>query len=174
MREWVMGLLVVGLALAATGVAAETPDTADGLKAQMDAAVAAAKAGDKEKLAELVKGLILPDYEAWFKEVFGDELGAALAKEYEEVAQHFPPDATKFFDQMATKEGLQVVVTKLDKADDKEARGLQRSALTAMKKPTPLYDVRFLGKDTRQSVWSFVYQKDTFRFVGKMKAVQKD
>jgi len=173
MQLLVSGLLVVGLASVSAGamMAPEVPETTDGLKGQMNAALAAAKAGDNEKLDGLLKALVLPEAEAWFKDVFGDEAGARLAEEYVEVAKRFPPDAAKFFGQMATKEGLEIAVAKLEKADDKEARGLQRSALGAMKKPVPLYDVRFVGKDTRQSVWSFVYCKGAFRFAGKMKAV---
>ncbi|HUT34691.1 MAG TPA: hypothetical protein VNE39_14475 [Planctomycetota bacterium] len=175
-RECALGLLVAGLVRVSTGamMAPGVPETPEGLKGQMSAALAAAKAGDNEKLGQLVNGFILPEPEAWFKDVFGDETGARLAEEYVEVAKRFPPDATKFFGQMASKEGLEIVVAKLDKADDKEARGLQRSALGAMKKPVPLYDVRFVGKDVRQSVWSFVYHKAAFRFVGKMKRVEAD
>jgi len=167
---------VAGLVRVGTGgmLAPAVPETPEGLKGQMSAALAAAKAGDNEKLALLLKALVLPEPEAWFKDVFGDEAGARLAEEYVEVAKRFPPDATKFFAQMATKEGLEIAVTKLEKADDKEARGLQRSALGAMKKPVPLYDVRFVGKDVRQSVWSFVYHTAAFRFVGKMKRVEAE
>ena len=174
MREWVMGLLVVGLALAATGAAAEIPDTADGLKAQMDAAVAAAKAGDKEKLAELVKGLILPDHEAWFKEVFGDELGAALAKEYAGQLEGFEQGVGGFFTKLVDKQPFEISVKKLEKADDPDARGAQRSALAAMKKPVPLYDVSFRGDNVGMSLWSFVYSKGAFRLAGKMRAAAKN
>jgi len=181
MREWViMGLLVAGLALVTScsnspdASAPQAPETTDGLKAQINTALETAKAGDEAKLAELVKAMILPDYEAWFKEVLGDDAGAAVAKDYADHVGEFVPGLGKVFTELINKQPFEIIVSKLENPDDKACRGLQRDVLRKMKKAVPLYDVRFRGNSIGMSVWSFVYAKGAFRFAGQMEPAVKD
>jgi len=48
----------------------------------MTTALSAARAGDEAKLKEIAHALAIPNYEAWFKETFGEEMGTKLAAAY--------------------------------------------------------------------------------------------
>ena len=55
----------------------ETPKEA--LRGLMTTVLTAARQGDQGKLEEIAKGLVIPNYDAWFKATFGEEEGAKLA-----------------------------------------------------------------------------------------------
>ncbi len=52
------------------------------LRSLMTTALSAARAGDKAKLEEIAHALVIPNYEAWFKETFGEWNGTKLAPAY--------------------------------------------------------------------------------------------
>src|SRR5260370_3601740 len=52
------------------------------LRSLMTTALAAARAGDQAKLEEIAHALVIPNYEAWFKDPFGEEMGTRLAATY--------------------------------------------------------------------------------------------
>jgi len=52
------------------------------LRSLMTTALSAARAGDKAKLEEIAHALVIPNYEAWFKETFGEWNGTKLAAAY--------------------------------------------------------------------------------------------
>lgn len=166
-------LLLAPVGVLAQGKAAY-PDTADGLKKMMEDAIAAAKANEMDKLGGLVKSLKLPNHEAWFKGTFGDDVGAKLAKEYGERLDKFEEEVTGLFTDTVKKNRVNVTAYRIDKPDSDRATGLQKDALTAMKRPTALYTVKLIepGKDAGTSVWSFVYVDGGFRLAGKMRAVK--
>lgn len=139
----------------------------DGLKKLMEDIVAAKKAGDKEKVSRLYQGLLVPNYEAWFKKTFGEEKGVKTAVEYKELTAKFEEDMNKWFDQILEKGGPEIQVTHVEKADDPEATGAQKTALAAMKQPIALYTARFAPAQIK--LWSFAYIDGGFRLVGKMR-----
>src|SRR5437899_8768901 len=58
------------------------PSATERLRSLMTTALAAARAEDKAKLEEVAHALVIPNYEAWFKATFGEEMGAKLATAY--------------------------------------------------------------------------------------------
>ena len=175
MRQWVMGLLVTGLALAAWGGEAEIPETTDGLKAQMAAVFEAAKAGDNEKLTQRLKQMILPDAEAWFKELLGEEPGAVAAKEYANRVKDIVPHYDGLFKKLVAKQPVEIIVAKLRNPDDMEFRGRHDDAHRQKKKYVALYHVLFRGDKFGWGMPSFVYVKGAFRVVmGKAHVAAKD
>jgi TonB family protein len=58
----------------------ETPTEA--LRGLMTTALTAARQGDQAKLEDIAHGLVIPNYETWFKATFGEEEGAKLAAAY--------------------------------------------------------------------------------------------
>ena len=153
--------------------AGDYPESTDGLKRLMSDILTATKAGDKEKAASLVKGLMLTDHSAWFKETFGDATGAKLSDDYAKFLGEFEPSASQLFAQMVEKGQSNIQINRFEKAGDPKATGLQNDALKAMKSPTPLYSVRFIkpGEDAGMHLWSFVFVDGGFRFIGKMNGV---
>ena len=173
--------LVFGLALALAawalpGIAGEAavPETADGLKAQMTQVLAAVKADDKEKVEQLTQGLVLPDPEAWFKEVFGDELGEKVAADYTRRVKDLPTGVAKTIARYIEQGYTEVNARKAQKDDDlKDVPGRVRAAFAAMKKPVPLYAAGFCkpGEKWGNAIYSFVYVKDAFRVIGKLRPI---
>ena len=147
--------------------AANDPAT---LQKLMEDTLAAVKAGQKDKVAALLKPLVLPDATNWFKKVFGDEIGAKLGAGYNKISPTIPTDLPGIF-AGRLKEGQTIVsVKKVESATGPDGTGLQKQAIAAMKTKVPLYLVRFAEKPGMPgfTLWSFVYVDGQFRLVGKM------
>lgn len=155
------------------GAATAYPDTADGLTKFCKEIVAAAKTGKRSEVAAKVKGLALPDPDAWFKRVFGPDAGAALAEEYAATLPQFEATLTRVFMTVAEEGQTEVEVLRFTRPDPENATGNQNKAMEAMVVKTPLYSVYFNhpGEDTGMHLYSFVYADGGVRLVGKMKAV---
>ena len=149
-------------------------ESKEGLTKLIQDILAASKANEKNKLAGLIKDLHLPKHEAWFKQTFGDETGAKLATEYGDLLKKFDEEVTKFFADVVKEGKSDVSVRVLKSADDKEATGLQKDALVAMKQKVTLYTVELKkpGEKAGTTLWSFVYAENGFRLAGKMRAIK--
>lgn len=161
--------LILGLILFWTLPVRAANDPAT-LQKLMEDTLAAVKAGQKDKVAALLKPLVLPDATTWFKKVFGDDIGAKLGAEYNSMSSTLPTDLAGIFEGRV-KDGRTIVsVTKVESATDPHATGLQKQALAAMKTKVPLYSVRFAEKAGMPgyTLWSFMYVDGQFRLVGKM------
>src|SRR5258707_381818 len=108
------GVVVAGICLLSTLGAARTRGSEGGtakeeLRSLITTALAAARAGDQAKLEEIARNLIIPDYELWFKAMFGEEEGAKLAAAYgsrlDETEKQYP----KLFEWLAKGEGELVI-----------------------------------------------------------------
>jgi TonB family protein len=73
-------VLTVGTDAATAWTADETPTEA--LRGLMTTVLTAARQGDQAKLEEIAHGLVIPNYETWFKTTFGEEEGTKLAAAY--------------------------------------------------------------------------------------------
>ncbi len=145
-------------------------DSVDGLKEQIGDVMTAAQKGQGSVAKAYCSQWRLPDYEAWFKKVFGDSRGGKLATAYKLQRTVIPTYGEVVEKQRkAGNTGLQV--TKLTDPKDLNARGLQSKALNAMKSKVTLYDVRLVkpGKKLGYSIWSFVYVGKKFRLIGKLR-----
>lgn len=78
------------------------------LRTLMTTVLAAARAGDQAKLQEIARSLMIPDYELWFKAMFGEDgakLGAAYGSKLDETEKRYP----KLFEWLAKGEGELVI-----------------------------------------------------------------
>jgi hypothetical protein len=66
-----------------------------------------------------------------------------------------------------------VTVTRVEKPNDRNGTGYQSNAIKKMVSPVALYHVEFdePNSDEGYSLWSFIHDGTSFRFVGKMKRV---
>ncbi len=158
--------------LADAGIEYAYEDSALGLESLFVDIANALREEERERAQALVMTLVLDDPEAWFRGVFGRELGGILTTEY-------VPHAT----QIGQLSGLiaallrsgqdRITVERFDSHGDALATGYQARALKVMRRPTALYSVRF--RDVSGSrvfhIWSFAYVSGRFRLVGKMKAL---
>ncbi len=87
-RRLARGVVVAGICLLTVLGAVRTRGNEGGtateeLRSLMTTALAAARAGDQEKLEEIARNLMIPNYEAWFKSTFGHVQGEKLTAAYE-------------------------------------------------------------------------------------------
>ena len=170
MKKWSIAAAIMGV-LVVVPAAMAVEESADGLKATIVPIIEAAKAGKGEEVQKLSAGLLLPDPGKFFAEVFGDETGKKLAEEYAKLPKE---ELAKLFEKVAKDGRTEVTAWKIAGADDRNATGLQKDAIKAMKKPVALYSVRMAqpGKTIGMTLWSFVYTDGAFRLAGKMRAVK--
>jgi TonB family protein len=107
-------VVMAGICLLA--VRAQEPSTGgkggtatEDLRNLMTTALTAARQGDHSKLEEISRGLMIPEYEMWFKAVFGEEqgakMGAAYRVNFEQAEKAYP----KLFEWEAQQEGELVI-----------------------------------------------------------------
>lgn len=144
------------------------PDTAQGLEQLVRDAVAAA--ADPAKDREMSESLRLPDSQAWFTSVFGDEVGKLAEAEYQVLVGR-GGRITSVIARTVGGGASVIKVSKSESSDAPDAARDERKALMAMKKKVPLYRVELLrpGEDLGTSVHSFVHVGGTFRFVGRIR-----
>ena len=144
----------------------------DGLRRLMRDIKTGILAEDEEEIAVLLASLRLEDDESFMKLTFGDKLGATLSAEYkphrEEIGVLAKHLKRKFEDGLSTIETFS-----FESPDMQTATGYQSAALAEMETKVPLYSVRFLDSDRKQSfhLWSFVHFEGSFRYIGKLTKV---
>jgi hypothetical protein len=148
------------------------PASAEGLVALTEDLARARRGKDAARAYTLTRSLRLEDPKAWFREQFGDTLGAAVAADYD--PQH--ADIERLVDHILElrEDGRATAsVEKFDAPGDPKAIGYQRAALAKMKRRVPLYSLRLSPSKKKSGfhLWSFVHLGGSFRYVGKMKPV---
>ncbi len=120
----------------------------------------------------LVASLVLPAHDAWFKHTFGEERGVAAAKEYAPQSAGIG-QMKQLLRTLIAAGQTTVTVERFDSPNDPASIGYQNRALGLMKQRTPLYSVRLVkpGQRTGFHLWSFVYHKSGFRWVGRLRAL---
>ena len=139
------------------------------LKKLMESTAAAAKGGDKAKLADLVKSFQLPNSDAWFKKVFGDAVGGERSAGYSKMASSFDKEVTQYFEAVVAENYTFVEVFYLTNPDDRNAKGNQKEAMKSMVSAVPIYTVHFRPKagEAGKSIYNWVYVDGGFRLAGK-------
>ncbi len=174
MASCIIALLVGSLTTRAAEPA--YAETTDALKQQVEDVFTAVKVGDKEKAAKLIKWMMLPEPEAWFKQTFGDTaIGKKLLEGYKASAASFEATMMKVFEDRVKDGRTFPSAFKIEGKDDPNAARMQVEAMAVMQQKTALYTVK-LGKQagaTGFSIWSWVYVDGQFRLVGKMKQIEE-
>jgi TonB family protein len=145
------------------------PDTTQGLEKLMKDMMKLEKHGDQRELAAYIRSMALPDVDNWFKSVFGDYNGAALASASERGRKEFESLAPN---TLATflKQGLtEVESVRFDDSCNRRGTATEYPLLLLRVRPEPLFDVRFLGGTTGTLLAYFAYVDGAFRYVGNLK-----
>jgi len=71
----------------------------------MKAATSAAREGDQARLKEIAHGLMIPNYETWFRATFGEEDGAKIAAAYKKSFDWQETSLPKLFEGLAKDQG---------------------------------------------------------------------
>jgi hypothetical protein len=146
------------------------PESTDGLVKLIDDTFSAIRVGDTDRARELVRSMILPEQQAWFRKTFGDDFGAAISIEYGRRTPSMEQELLGALEDRIRDGNTFVRVIKVESAEDENATGLQKTAIKNMRVKVPLYTVKFADRPggTGFSLWSWVYERGSFRIVGKM------
>ncbi|HXX18774.1 MAG TPA: energy transducer TonB [Candidatus Acidoferrum sp.] len=145
------------------------PDSTKGLESFVKEMLKLEKEGNQQELELYEKSLALPDPDGWFKSVFGEELGAEMAR----VSAPMRADAELHTaDMLATQvaeKRTDVEAVRFDDSCNSRATAIEYPFLLLRQRPEHLYDVRFLSSSAG-SLWAyFTYVDGGFRFIGNMK-----
>jgi TonB family protein len=116
-------VVMAGICLLAVPGKAQTSADASAseeLRNLMTTALTAARQGNQSKLKETARLLIIPDYELWFKAMFGEEQGARMGAAYKANLDETQKQLPKLFEWLAQQEGEIVIedVKTLPKRND--------------------------------------------------------
>lgn len=148
------------------------PDGVDGLEKLAGDLLGAAAADRRQPARLLAASLELPDPRTWFEGHFAPEVAARLTAEYEPMRGR-TSELASLLTALAAEGRTLVAVERFDDPDSPEATGYQALALRAMTTKTPLYSLRLRkdGEGEGFHLWSLVHDGDSFRWVGKLKAI---
>lgn len=168
-----LGVVLLGGCGKKVGGSGAYPDTADGLKAMFSDLMKAVEKKDEKSASTLAGNLVVPGYDAWFKQTFGDEAGARVSAEYAKNVPNASKDLPKAVAMFITKGRTEVKAERFDDAGNPDANTYQDVAFKAMKAKVPLYSVRLVkpGEKSGTHLYNFVYVDGGFRFTGKMLAL---
>lgn len=148
------------------------PETEDGFRKQLNAAIDAYKAGDAAAGQRLIEQFGLPDPNAWFAENFHPDQSARLVDRYTQGLTSFAAFLAKMIDDVVHHHGFDLVATLKPgepAAPAKMHAGYELAALTPLKEQA-LYRFNFSIRENRQeaSSWmeTYVYHDRAFRFIG--------
>jgi TonB family protein len=79
------------------------------LRSLMTTALSAVRQGDQAKVKEISQNLVIPDYELWFKAMFGEGAGATLASAYGSNLEQTQKQLPKLLEWLAQQEGEVVI-----------------------------------------------------------------
>lgn len=148
------------------------PETEDGFRNQLNAAVDAYKVGDAAAAQRLMEQFRLPDPNAWFAEDFHPDQSAKLADRYTEESSGFVASLAKTIDDVVHHPGFELVATLKPgepAAPAKMHASYELAAVTPLKEQA-LYRFNFSIRENRQEAGSwmetYVYYGGAFRFIG--------
>lgn len=124
------------------------------------------KRGDTSSLAPYLQSLVLPNPDAWFKSVFGGDLGSGLLSSYSRIKSDIPKNIDTELIRFASTKGISA--TEAFPTCEGPPPPAKFVALSMRRRPVPLYVIR-LGKGHGQSTLGFfAYVNGRFRLVGSL------
>lgn len=145
------------------------PDTAQGLERLMSEMMKLAKDGDDQTLSAYAKSLVLPNPDAWFKVIFGNDLGPKYAAASEQQRSRIAGSAPANFRVLLDGKKTRIETHKFDRSCDMDATEKQYPLLVKRDSLVPLYDARFWDNSNTGSIWMyFAYVDGGFRYVGEL------
>jgi TonB family protein len=140
-----------------------------GLKHLIQDALAAGKANDQAKLAELANSMLLPSPEDWFLRVFGPGWGNVYAKLYTDNSSHAAANLVGIFLDLAAEKFPISQVTRFSESCDFSASQEEYPMLAARIVPEQFSVVRFAKGGTVRTLRFLAYVDGGFRFLGLLR-----
>lgn len=124
------------------------------------------KNGDTKALAPYIQSLILPNSDAWFRSSFGDNIGAALAGDYERTRIDIPLSFPDTLRQLQSKHLTSPQAVLFSDSCNPNATETEYPLLLLRTNSQPLYDVRFEYGNRLTLIPYFAYVDGAFRYLG--------
>ena len=143
---------------------AKYPDSIEGLRAFLLTYIDTIKDAESDKRARMDEGLRIPDPDKWFVATFGMKLGRAQAAKY--VAE--PPNLYPYLDQFDLGLTMQVNVSHVEFANERDAKSSNVPLFIAMTHPVSYYSVYLSYSDRPGALFVyplFVYVDHAFRLI---------
>jgi TonB family protein len=145
------------------------PNSESGLKHLIQDALAAVKANDQTRLAELTSSMVLPSPEEWFLNVFGPEWGAVYAKLYAQNQGHAAANLANIFSDAVAQKFSIGEVRQFKSSCDFSADQDEYPMLAARVEPEPFNVVRFTKGNEVRTLRFIAYVDGGFRFLGLLR-----
>jgi len=144
------------------------PDTPEGMKAQMEAALKAGASDDKQKFADALDGFAIENPKDWLTQTFGAKTGGKLVADYEASLRKFKEHITNMSGYWAKSPTSYLLVE--NSLVPKPPGGDEESKPPLPIAPLSIENFQFNVKtgqvDPADWVFSFVYMDGAFRLVG--------
>jgi TonB family protein len=150
---------------AQTSAAGSYRDSSSGLEKLTKDIMRAQKENSGALAQKLLDGLVLPDYQNWYRENFDEGAVDLTLPIYERGAKTLPTELAAFF-LRAQQEGFtDIQAVRFDRECDDNASEQTFNTLDARRKDVPLYELRFLHGSQFRRLFAFVFVDGGFRFI---------
>jgi thioredoxin 1 len=176
-------VLFLAAVVAATGCGGESPSTngqktsgaetatyptsTEGLRRLMQDLCAARAESGQERYGRLIDGLVLPDPDRWFGEVFGEN-GRVLSNRYSEMASMLGLVIGQALDTVRGDGSAPDVAVRIDALDKQHATDLVKRMVDDMKESVVLYEAAFTAGMRSERLRYFAVDSGAWRCVGKV------
>jgi protein TonB len=152
--------------LAAQALAIPTyANSTSGLEHLLKDVLKAQKENNALQAEALLKSLVLPDYESWYRENFDDGIAGLGINSYRANLRSIPAQLARYLLEVQNDNLSRVEAVRFEKDCDDNASELTFALLDGRLKEFPIYDVRFLNGDKFRRLFGFVYVDNGFRFL---------
>jgi protein TonB len=152
--------------IASQGLAIPTyANSASGLEHLLKDVLKAQKENNALEAEALLKSMVLPDYEHWYRENFDDGIAGLGINSYSANLRSIPAQLARYLLEVQNDNLSRVEAVRFDKDCDDNASELTFALLDGRLKEFPIYDVRFLNGDKFRRLFAFVYVDNGFRFL---------
>jgi TonB family protein len=114
------------------------PQSAEGLKSQLEDLFAAVKAGDAAKSLQCVGNFAIPNHQEWFLKTFGPAEAPRFETKYTQLQPTGLEALQKRVDEAVRSGRTQIEVSVIGKPDDTKMR-LQQEVIKSMAQPNAIY-----------------------------------
>lgn len=139
------------------------PETEEGLKQFLGEILNAARDAKADRFLELTETLEIPDYGAWFREVFGDQEGAQVEATYAKAKDGIKGRMRTKLRELSRIKNLQLDVAKREETSHSGLPEFWKAVLLLMQASKPIYSVSYKRGVDSFSLGYFFYVAGGFR-----------
>ena len=158
-------LLLLTASVPARGQLPVYRDNTGGLEKLAHDIMKAQKENDGKRADELLKTMVLPNSEVWYRENFDDGAADMVVPQYAADVNALPAQLASFFLQAQQQHDADVRATRFEKSCDDNASEQTFNTLDARLKGVPLYELRFFNGNRFLRLFAFAYVDGTFRYI---------